>query len=740
MALSVVALLAGSFLFGLVAEVEAGSGGASAAGPALWQAAQTKAGSYEIHSRHRLPDGSPEYVNALIHESSPYLLQHAHQPVNWQSWSETARAQAKQTARPIFLSIGYATCHWCQVMARESFDDPGIARLLNRHYVSIKVDREERPELDAFYLERLELLTASPGWPANYLLTPEGQVITALSYLERDALAELLSRYARAWDENPAALRTRARAVEQRVSRAPRAATVDLGSARRELREHRQASFDPQHPGFGGEPRFFFAHFLQQQLAAWRAGGDAEDLRRYLSPLQTLLGSATHDWVSGGFFRYSVSRDWNRPHFEKRLIDQALLLPLLAEAWTISGEAAYRDAALALLARVRDSWTLPEGLLAAGQDASRDGDEGAYYLYAREERAALTQASANEASLAWQTIRRDGALPLLPTDPATRTRLRQELIEKREQKTAPALDRKVITAWNAAFFAAAAQAAPLLGVPEWQDWAAQGMKRLLQVNRPGGELARYSLQGEARGRAGAEDHAYVLLALARLYEADGAPFWMEEAETWASRWPKPRVLIEALRAAAVDRGEPSAAAVWAQGAQRWVASGRVPRLRALWQSLRPALEGLAVQSPQRHAALLGHLTQGQERLPDRVAYLADGQIQAVLRPRRDDRGSTLELELRIAPGWHINSGEPYQKYLRPTRLSLRQEVSGRLAMTYPKGEDQRLGDETLSLYSGKVTLRGEVQAPPNAHLPLELQVQACNDQVCLAPEVVVLHP
>jgi len=707
----------------------------------LWEAARAKAGSYEVHGRHRLEEGKPEYVNALILESSPYLLQHAHQPVEWRSWSDAVRAEAQAARRPIFLSIGYATCHWCQVMARESFDDLGIARLLNRHFVSIKVDREERPELDSFYLERLELLTGSPGWPANFVLTPEGKVIAAVSYLKRDALAEFLSRYARAWAESPAALHARAQKVEQRLARAPRAAATDLAAAAKTTRLHLLASFDPQFPGFGGEPRFFFAQHLQRHLASWRATGDAEDLRRFLLPLQALVRSGTHDWVSGGVFRYSVSRDWNRPHFEKLLIDQALLLPLFAEAWTISGEAAYRDAARGLIRLVRDSWTQPDGLLAAGQDASKDGGEGSYYLYSGAERAALASSPGFSAEpLAWQAIHPDGALPLPPADPAKLAQLRKELTQKRAMKPAPPLDRKVITAWNAAFFAAASQAAPLLGDTELAAWATLGMQRLLAQNRPSGQIKRYSLQGKAQGQASLEDHAYLLLALARLYEADGAEVWLETAEAWAQEWRTPRALLEMLRNSAADRGAPSAAAVWVQAAVQLAANPRTPRLQALLAALRPELARLAAAAPESHAALVASLTTRASAIPDRFAYLADGQVEARLRPIARLEAPTLELELRIRKGWHINSATPRQNYLRPTQLVLAAGAGGKLGMSCPAGEDQTLGDETLSLYSGVVELRGTLDAPPRTHSPLELRIQACNDEVCLAPEKVVLHP
>ncbi len=706
-------------------------------GARLTDAARAKAGSYEIHTRHRTLDGLPEYTNDLILETSPYLLQHAHQPVQWRTWSDAARKQAKAARRPIFLSIGYSTCHWCQVMARESFDDLGIARLLNGYYVSIKVDREEHPALDEHYLQRLEVLTGSPGWPANFILTPRGEVIAAASYLKRDALAQMLSQYARAWTEDPRALRQRASAVEKQLAGAPRPRSVDLAAAAKKADAYRWTRFDERFPGFDGEPRFFHTQFLEQHLASWKTSGKAEDLRRFLSPLRQLLRSATHDLVSGGFFRYSVSGDGNRPHFEKLLLDQALLLPLLAEAWAITGETEFRDAAIDLLALLRREWTVDAALLAAGQDASGNGQEGHYYLFGSEERAAL--GGEVDAAVFWHPLG-DGALPTPRPPHALAAAMRQELARLRAKKMAPPLDRKVVTAWNAAFFAAAAQAAPLLGLPELSNWAAQGMKRLLQVNRRGVELTRYSLQGEARGRASVEDHAYVLLALARLYEADGSPAWMEEAEACAKQWSKPHALLQDLRNVAIDRGAPSAAAVWVQAVQALGSSGRAPRVQALARRLTPDLESLAAQSPQRHGALVARLTQGAGRAPSRVAYLAEGQVQALLRPRRGSGATEIELELRIAPGWHINSGEPYQKYLRPTRLRLRQENSGQLTMTYPKGEDQRLGDETLSLYSGTVTLRGHLQAPLNAHLPLELQVQACSDQVCLAPEVVVLHP
>ena len=275
----------------------------------LWRVFAQKAGSYAVETRHVDSKQRPRFINALIREDSPYLLQHAHNPVAWNAWGEDALASARKTNRLIFLSIGYSTCHWCRVMARESFDNEQIADLLNSDYVSIKVDREERPDLDEYFLARLELLSNSPGWPMTLVLTPDGELFAAESYMAEEALAAHLNRMAKAWKERPQQVKRLAATIASKFSALPseRSRVTDTNAWYERATETVRQQYDGVNHGFGRAPKFPNAPYLLSLLDAFNRNGEPEDRNRFLATLRTIAESALHDPIDGGFFRYSLT-------------------------------------------------------------------------------------------------------------------------------------------------------------------------------------------------------------------------------------------------------------------------------------------------------------------------------------------------------------------------------------------------------------------------------------------------
>ncbi len=348
------------------------------------------------------PDGGPDY-NRLVFEASPYLLQHAANPVDWYPWGEAAFERARAEDRPIFLSIGYATCHWCHVMERESFLDPQVAELLNRLYVPVKVDREERPDLDQVYMTVTQGLTGSGGWPMTVVLTPEGRPFFAGTYFPkagragRPGMLELLPHLAGLWKQQREKVEASAAEITGWLQRTAHPATGPEGGegersaglvdeAYREL----AARFDDRWGGFGDRPKFPTPHQLTFLLRYGRRHREFHATAMALRTLDAMAAGGIHDHLGGGFHRYATDREWLVPHFEKMLYDQALLADALLEAYEVTGEVRYADLARDIFTYVTRDLALPEGGLASAEDADSEGVEGKFYFWtAAEIRAVL---------------------------------------------------------------------------------------------------------------------------------------------------------------------------------------------------------------------------------------------------------------------------------------------------------------------------------------------------------------
>ncbi|MDD3410963.1 MAG: thioredoxin domain-containing protein, partial [Eubacteriales bacterium] len=338
-------------------------------------------------------------MNRLQNEKSPYLQMHSENPVDWYPWGEEAFARARELDRPVFLSIGYSSCHWCHVIAHESFEDEAVAALLNESYVSVKVDKEERPDVDAVYMDAVQLATGAGGWPMTLLLTPEGEPFFAATYLPREArgglpgLTDLLRGAARMWRElreealaDAAELTRRMQALAARGSgeAEPSAALCEQA-----VRAYSQV-YDEAWGGFGGAPKFPPSTGLLFLLRHAERTGDKRALAMAEGTLDAMLRGGLFDHVGGGFCRYSVDRRWLVPHFEKMLYDNALLLWAYAEGWRVTRRPAYRDAALRTADYALREMALPEGAFCCSQDADSEGREGVFYGFTPEEvRAAL---------------------------------------------------------------------------------------------------------------------------------------------------------------------------------------------------------------------------------------------------------------------------------------------------------------------------------------------------------------
>ncbi|MFC1917976.1 thioredoxin domain-containing protein [Chloroflexota bacterium] len=494
--------------------------------------------------------------NKLAKEKSPYLLQHAGNPVDWFPWGEEAFARAKQENKPVFLSIGYSTCHWCHVMAHESFEDPQVAKLLNETFVSVKVDREERPDIDGVYMTVCQMMTGSGGWPLTIIMTPDKEPFFAATYVPkytrfgRIGLMDLIPRIQQVWsqrrDEAVSSARQVTEIMRKNVSGEdgqPLAEPV-LHQTYEQLRER----FDTQNGGFGGAPKFPTPHNVLFLLRYWKRTGNEQALAMAESTLKAMRRGGLYDHVGFGFHRYSTDSGWLVPHFEKMLYDQALLAIAYTEAYQATGREEYAQTAHEIFAYVLRDMTAPEGGFYSAEDADSEGEEGKFYLWTKDDiQKALSVPEAElaikvfniseEGNFADEIAGNKSGRNILHLDktvnelapglgmPAGALReqiagIRQQLFDFREKRVHPQKDDKILVDWNGLMIAALARGAQVFYEPGYATAARRAVDFILNnVRTPEGRLLHRYRDGEAGFTAHVDDYAFFICGLLEIYEA-----------------------------------------------------------------------------------------------------------------------------------------------------------------------------------------------------------------------------
>ncbi len=503
--------------------------------------------------------------NRLANETSPYLLQHKDNPVDWYPWGAEAFERARAEDKPIFLSIGYSACHWCHVMERESFEDPETARIMNEHFVNIKVDREERPDVDAIYMDAVQALTGSGGWPMSVFLTPDGKPFYGGTYfppVPRHGLPsfkQVLLSIAHAWKHQRDEIEKQGqRLVEFIVRRTQVEPRQEEFSAEVFVRavDNVARLYDAREGGFGRAPKFPQPMVLAFLLRAWHRTGDERARRMVAHTLTKMARGGIYDQLGGGFHRYSVDAFWLVPHFEKMLYDNAQLARVYLWAWQAFGTPLYRRVAEETLAYVLREMRHPAGGFYSAQDADSEGEEGKYFVWTEGEIDALLDERTAQIVKAYYGVTATGNwegknILWVPLDPdvvahkldiseeeleTTVEQARQALFEARQRRVPPATDTKVLTSWNALMLAAFAEAARVLERPDYADVAVQNAEFLLtELRDEAGRLWHTwsPLNGQAKVRGLLEDYAYLVDALITLYEATFDVRWLTEARALA---------------------------------------------------------------------------------------------------------------------------------------------------------------------------------------------------------------
>jgi uncharacterized protein len=532
----------------------------------LQAAVAAKGTGYVPRTRHLNPDGSPKYTNRLILQSSPYLQQHAHNPVNWYPWGDEAFETARKLGRPVLLSIGYSTCHWCHVMEEESFEDEEIARYLNENYVAIKVDREERPDIDAVYMSAVQALTGAGGWPMTIWLTPDRRPFYGGTYFPardgdhgaRIGFLTLLKKLKAVYYEQPdkvaASAMQLARVIRQML--APGLDTKDLPNAQvlQAAMDAYRGGFDSSYGGTTGAPKFPSSLPIRFLLRYHRRTGDERSLAMATLTLEKMADGGIYDHVGGGFHRYSTDDRWLVPHFEKMLYDNALLVMAYLEGYQVTGKKDFARVARETLRYVERDMTSPEGAFYSATDADSMNPgghrkEGWFFTWTPAEIETVLGGSRARIVEAYYAVTPKGNFEgrNVPNTPKSLDQVAKDvmlsprkvaavineskdlLYAARAKRSQPLRDEKILTAWNGLMISAFSRAALVFGDSDYAERAARAADFVLTKIRKNGRLQRSFKDGNAHHDGYLDDYAFLTAGLLDLYETTSDPRWLEEA-------------------------------------------------------------------------------------------------------------------------------------------------------------------------------------------------------------------
>jgi len=501
---------------------------------------------------------STDHVNRLAQATSPYLLQHKHNPVDWWTWGPEALGEAKRTNKPILLSVGYAACHWCHVMAHESFEDEATARVMNELFVNIKVDREERPDIDQIYMNALHLLGEQGGWPLTMFLTSKAEPVWGGTYFPKEsrfgrpAFVDVLREVSRLFRDEPNRIEQNRVALLSRLAEKARpAGKVTIG-----LRELDAAAmqvgnmFDQVNGGLRGAPKFPQPAILEM---LWRAGlrtGDARFFETVEHTLARMSEGGIYDHLGGGFSRYSVDERWLVPHFEKMLYDNAQLLELLSLAWQRGENTLFSQRARETVTWLAREMTTGEGAFSASLDADSEGEEGKFYVWTYDEVTKCLGKTDGEYFARHYDVQPDGnfegnsifnrlaGLDRTAEDETRLTRLRAKLLAVRDMRIRPGLDDKVLADWNGLMIAALVNSALILDEPDWLAMARRAFDFIARTMTKGDRLGHSWREGKLLFPGLASDFATMIRAALSLYEATGERGYLEQALAWQNSFDK----------------------------------------------------------------------------------------------------------------------------------------------------------------------------------------------------------
>ncbi len=750
----------------------------------LHRAVLAKGEDYQPRTRHLSAEGQAIYTNRLILEDSPYLIQHAHNPVNWFPWGNEAMTVAKIENKPIFLSIGYSTCHWCHVMELESFEDKKIAEFLNQHFIAIKVDRERHPDVDEAYMLAVRLVAGQGGWPMSSFLAPDGKPFYGATYLPPDIFTELLKKINDSWNKEPELILNQSKELSALVTQIMQQKS-DLKSLEENTiqlcEEYLLAQINTFTGGFGGAPKFPSEPALLFLLQIAQRHNNQSLNQDLENTLELMSQGGIYDQIGGGFHRYATDDIWLIPHFEKMLYNQAQLTQVYLHAYRMTGKDNYARVARQTLDYVLREMTSNEGGFYSATDADSEGIEGKYFVWRHDEiKETLTEEDAAMA-IDLFAITEEGNfegrnilhLPVSLSDYALKHDLsyqaftqkvdsiRAQLEIYRSQRIPPLRDDKVLLAMNGMLISTLSLASYVLDDPAYKDAAIRTGHLLWEKLWHDDALFRVYFDGRHSIPAKLDDYAYFIQALMDLYDIDGNPVWLQHGRTLADLMIKrfrdtahggffmsdaENALFaspKSLHDSALPSGNSVAIMALASLALR---TGDLSyqdhaneALRAISPS--PGENIFSSASLSKALDLLVHGEVGKYQYGARGAVKASAEIKTI----KGDK--FVEVKLQLADNWHINAHQSNVKDIIPTSIHIDADYSAALLnkTIYPESISKRFNflETPLQVYEGDVIVRGSLNVDDGARLnnivPVIIQFQACNDQVCLAPEELTLR-
>ena len=723
------------------------------------------------------PDGSWKWTNRLIHETSPYLLLHAHNPVEWYPWGDEALARAKKENKLIFLSVGYSTCYWCHVMEREVFSNPEIAAVMNKDFINIKIDREERPDLDEIYMTATQLLMQRGGWPNSVFLTPDLKPFYAGTYFPptdmpgRPGFPTILDAVHEAWVTREAEVIESASQISDTIELATSrgftalAATPLDRSLTTAALDYLRTTYSHAYGGFGGAPKFPSPANLEFLLSEYERVSDESLLKMVTYTLDMMAYGGMYDQIGGGFHRYSVDAKWLVPHFEKMLYDNAQLAKVYLHAYQLTQEDRYRRIAEEIFSFIFREMTAPEGGFYAALDAETDAEEGKYYVWTADEiQKILGKKGAARFAGVYGVDKgpnfEGNNVLYVPNGAAAEDTLkevesaREKLLTTRFDREYPLLDTKIIVNWNGLMIDALAYGYQVLGKERYLIAASKAAQFILStLKKPDGELCHTYTAGVVKQDVYLDDYAFFVHGLLGLYRATGDEEWLNSAKRLTDAmiqlfWDDKNGGFYYTKADAkhliVRTKKPYDSAIPSGNA---VAVGNLLTFGTDYQ--RYAEETLRIfaksmsQSPSSfmymHFALNRYLTAGEE-----VGTAIPSFVSATAEVNAENKGIyDVMLQLDIATGWHINANPAGQDNLISTTITVNTETSLEIAdVAYPKGRSTRFefSSESLNVYEESLTIPLRLKQKPNTkhdkNVPITLQLtyQLCNETECLLPQ------
>jgi uncharacterized protein len=730
----------------------------------------------------------PCYTNRLVLENSPYLLQHAHNPVNWYPWSKLALDKAKRENKPIFLSIGYASCHWCHVMEKESFNNVDIARLLNEHFISIKVDREQRPDIDELYGNAVMLFQGQKGWPMSVFLTPDAKPFYAGTYYNYNEFKALILKLANDWNSDEDNVIRTATEILNRllpnnsISNKTLQQDSKLGN---KATKSLLSIVDNYNGGFGEASKFPHEPWLFLLLDnSYDALVKSDSKLALNTTLNKMAKGGIYDQLTGGFHRYTTDPYWKQPHFEKMLYNQAMLISIYLRSDSIHPDPILKKTAQHTIEFVLTEMSAPKGGFYAALDADSQGEEGYYYVWRKSE---LKNILNNEDSnfiteifdideygetddggnilyiaTTLEEYSLDHNIPLIKLQKKLLI-IRHKMAQARSNRVKPAVDKKIIMSWNGLMITALCESSVHLNNKNYLKIAISTANFIWNKmqNNMDNSFYRTHINNINSQQAQLDDYAFYLQALIKLYDIDGSQLWLDRAEIISSTmvelfWDKNkggffnmRVDLDAplpIRAkSAFDMTLPSANSITAQMFIRLARRTGNDEYLDMAKSTLSVFSNEVEQTPSAYSSWLITLNEFFYGEKDMPVYAARGHIKIdAFMTEINDKEYDLTVIMDIDSNWHVNANKPLNKLLIPTLISVKNHTQWSItASQYPKPVliNLNFNNKPLHLYQNSNTIKIHLDQYDKYFNPdIELQLQACNDQLCIPPEKITIYP